>query len=129
PRTGDRRLMDQRPKRRRPRPTDRRRHDRRSDWVSLGDYPVPELRKAAVTILLLTAILALFLYMVHEVIVGAIAGLLLGVYMLPFQGWLQARLRNQQLTAIIGILLVTVPVLAVLVYSWNEISGAATYLS
>lgn len=121
--------MDQRPKRRLPRATDRRRTDRRSDWISLGDYPVPELRKAIVTIVLLAAILALFLYMVHEVIVGAIAGLLLGVYMLPFQRWLRARLGNQQLTAIIGITLVTVPIIAVMIYSWNEISGAATYLS
>jgi len=121
--------MDQRPKRRLPRPTDRRRGDRRADWVSLGDYPVPELRKAIITVVLLTAILSLFLYMVHEVIVGAIAGLLLGIYMLPFQGWLQQKLKNEQLTAILGILLVTVPVLAVLVYSWNEISGAAAYLN
>ncbi|HEX6589989.1 MAG TPA: AI-2E family transporter [Longimicrobiales bacterium] len=121
--------MDQRPKRVKPRATDRRRKDRRSDWISLGDYPVPELRKSIITVILLSAILALFLYMVHEVIVGAIAGVLLGVYMLPFQGWLQSRLRNEQLTAILGITLVTVPIVAVLIYSWNEISGAATYLS
>ena len=121
--------MDQRPKRGKPRASDRRRVDRRSDWISLGDYPVPELRKAIITVVLLTSILALFLYMVHEVIVGAIAGLLLGVYMLPFQKWLQGRLRNEQLTAILGITMVTVPVVAVMIYSWNEISGAATYLS
>ena len=121
--------MDQRPKRGKPRASDRRRQDRRSDWISLGDYPVPELRKAIITVALLGSILTLFLYMVHEVIVGAIAGLLLGVYMLPFQKWLQAHLRNEQLTAILGITLVTVPVVAVLIYSWNEISGAATYLS
>ena len=121
--------MQQRPRRRLPRPSDRRRRDRRADWVSLGDYPVPELRKAIVTVVLLTAILALFFYMVHEVIVGAIAGLLLGIYMLPFQRWLQEHLRNEQLTAILGITLVTVPVVAVLAYSWSEISGAAAYLS
>ena len=120
--------MQQRPKRRLPRPTDRRRQDRRADWVSLGDYPVPELRKAIVTVVLLAAILALFFFMVHEVIVGAIAGVLLGLYMLPFQHWLQAHLKNEQLTAILGIILVTVPVLAILIYSWNEISGAAAYL-
>lgn len=121
--------MDQRPKRVKPRASDRRRKDRRSDWISLGDYPVPELRKAIITVVLLTSILVLFLYMVHEVIVGAIAGLLLGVYMLPFQKWLQGHLRNEQLTAILGITLVTVPIVAVMIYSWNEISGAATYLS
>ena len=66
--------MDQRPKRTRPRPTDRRRIDRRSDWIALGEYPVPELRKASITVLLLAFILVLFTYMVHEVVVGAIAG-------------------------------------------------------
>ena len=121
--------MRQRPKRRLPRPTDRRRQDRRADWIALGDYPVPELRKAIITVALLTAILGLFLYMVHEVFVGVVAGVLLGIYMLPFQEWLQRKLGNEQLTAILGILLVTVPVLAIMVYSWNEISGAASYLN
>ena len=121
--------MRQRPKRRLPRPSDRRRQDRRADWIALGDYPVPELRKAIITVALLTFILGLFLYMVHEVFVGVIAGILLGIYMLPFQHWLKDHLKNEQLTAILTIILVTVPVLAILVYSWNEISGAASYLN
>ena len=54
---------------------------------------------------------------------------LLGVYMLPFQNWLRTKLGNDKLTAILGITLVTVPLVGVLVYSWNEISGAAEYLS
>lgn len=121
--------MDQRPKRSRPRPTDRRRNDRRSDWIALGDYPVPELRKASITVVLLALILIMFTYMVHEVVVGAIAGVVLAIYMLPFQNWLRSVLRNETLTAIVGITLVTVPLVGVLVYSWNEISGAAEYLS
>ncbi|HUF13690.1 MAG TPA: AI-2E family transporter [Longimicrobiales bacterium] len=120
--------MDQRPKRSKPRPTDRRRNDRRSDWIGLGEYPIPELRKAFVTLILLAFIVVLFFYMVHEVMVGAIAGLVLGIYMLPFQGWLRSQLRNETLTAILGITLVTVPLLGILVYSWNELSGAAEYL-
>lgn len=107
---------------------DRRRGDRRSDWIAIGDYPVPELRKALLTVLLMAVVLVLFGYMVHEVLVGAIAGVVLGIYMLPFQAWLDRRLNNEQLTAIIGITLVTVPLIAILVYSWNEISGAAEYL-
>lgn len=121
--------MDQRPKRSKPRPTDRRREDRRSDWIALGEYPIPELRKAIVTLILLALIVVLFTYMVHEVVVGAIAGLVLGVYMLPFQNWLQSKLRNEQLTAILSITLVTVPLVGVLAYSWSELQGAAEYLS
>jgi len=108
---------------------DRRRRDRRVDWVALGDYPVPELRKGAVTALLLGAILILFTYMVHEVVVGAIAGLVLGIYMLPFQLWLEDRLGSESVTAILGISLVTIPLVAILVYSWAEISDAAEYLN
>ena len=87
--------MDQRPKRSKPRPTDRRRTDRRSDWIALGEYPLPELRKAIVTLILLALIVVLFVYMVHEVVVGAIAGLVVGVYMLPFQNWLQSKLKTR----------------------------------
>lgn len=108
---------------------DRRRTDRRKDWIAIGDYPVPELRKAALTVLLMALMLVLFGYMVHEVLVGAIAGLVLGIYMLPFQNWLENRLGNQSLAAILGITLVTVPLIAIMVYSWNEISDAAEYLN
>jgi predicted PurR-regulated permease PerM len=121
--------MDQRPKRSKPRPSDRRRNDRRSDWIALGEYPVPEMRKAVVTVVLLALIVILFTYMVHEVVVGAIAGLVLGVYMLPFQNWLRSKLKNEKLTAILGITLVTVPLVGIMAYSWNELSSAAEYLS
>lgn len=109
-------------------PSDRRRDDRRSAWVGLGDYPVPELRKAFVTIVLLAAILVMFLYMVHEVLIGVLAGVVVGVYLLPFHGWLNERVANKQITAITSITFVTVPLVAILIYSWLEISNAADYL-
>ena len=108
---------------------DRRREDRRSTFVRLADYTIPELRKALVTTALMLAITTLFIYMVHEVVVAIIAGVVLGIYLIPFQLWGERRLSNEQLTAILTITLVTVPLVIVLAYSWNELSNAAEYLS
>lgn len=108
---------------------DRRREDRRSAFVRLGDYTIPELRKAILTGILLAAVLALFLYMVHEVLVAVIAGVVLAVYLLPFQLHVERHLRSRTLTAILTIMVVVVPLAAVIAYSWAEIADAATYLN
>ena len=107
---------------------DRRRDDRRADFVRLADYTIPELRKAFITMALLVGIGALFLYMVHEVVVAIIAGVVLAVYMIPFQRWAGSHLKSGPLTAIVTIIVVVVPVVSIVVYSWMEISGAVTYL-
>ncbi|HEX9107630.1 MAG TPA: AI-2E family transporter [Longimicrobiales bacterium] len=107
---------------------DRRRNDRRGDFVPLAEYTVPELRKALITTFVLLAVLALFIYMVAPVIVAGIAGIVLGAYLLPFQLWLEQRTRRRTLAAILVILCVTIPLIALLAYSWLELSGAAKYL-
>lgn len=107
---------------------DRRRTDRRTDFVSLADYTVPELRKALATLALLVAIFGLFLYMVRDVVVGVIAGMVAAVYLVPLQNLLTERLGSRRTAAIVTIVLFTVPLVAILTYSWIEISGAATYL-
>lgn len=107
---------------------DRRRDDRRSDFVRLADYAVPELRRGILTAVFLLGILVLLGYMVVDVIVAIVAGIVLGVYLIPFHDWLAARLRMSRLAAILSITLVTVPLLAILIYSWVEISEAAAYL-
>ena len=108
---------------------DRRRLDRRTTFIRLADYTVPEVRKALITTTLLVTIVGLFLYMIHEVAVAIIAGVVLAIYMLPFQARARKRLRNSTLTALFTIVVVIVPLITVLVYSWVEISGAASYLS
>lgn len=109
-------------------PEDRRRADRGSDFIRLADYPVPELRKAVLTAVLLVATLALFIYMVHEVLVGIIAGVVLGAYMIPFHRWLCRRLGRPRLAALLSISLVVGPLVVILVYSWIEVTTAASYL-
>lgn len=108
--------------------SDRRRTDRRTDFVSLAEYTVPELRKALATLGLLIAIFGLFLYMVRDVVVGVVAGIVAAVYLVPLQNWLTRRFGSRGAAAISTIVVFTVPLVAMLVYSWIEISGAATYL-
>ncbi len=107
---------------------DRRRTDRRGDFVPLAEYTVPELRKALITTFVLLAVLALFVYMVAPVIVAGIAGTVLGAYLLPFQRWLERRITRRTVAAVVVILCVTIPLVALLAYSWAELSGAAKYL-
>ncbi|MBI4409624.1 MAG: AI-2E family transporter [Gemmatimonadetes bacterium] len=109
-------------------PGDRRRRERRSDHVRLADYAVPELRKSVFTAALLAAILALLAYMVHEVLVAIIAGVVLGAYLIPFHDWLCRRLGRRHLAAFLTISAVTVPLVVIVAYSWMEFSGAAGYL-
>ena len=108
---------------------DRRREDRRGGFIRLADYTLPELRKAFLTGALLVGILALFVYMVHEVLVAVIAGVVLAAYLIPFDDWTRKRLKNPTLTAITVIVVVIVPLAAVLTYSWVEISNTAEYLN
>jgi predicted PurR-regulated permease PerM len=108
---------------------DRRRDDRRRDFVSLADYTVPELRKALLTVALLLLILALFLYMVHGVVVAVFAGVVAGIYLIPLDRAIATRVSKPAASAILTIIAFTVPLLAILAYSWIEISGAAAYLN
>lgn len=109
--------------------SDRRRVDRRADFVRLADYTIPEVRKALLTSALLAAIFGLFLYMIHEVLVAVIVGVVLAVYLLPFHLWTERFLGNRNLTALLVIIAVIVPLVALTTYSWMEISGAAEFLN
>lgn len=108
---------------------ERRRDDRRSAFVRLADYTIPELRKALLTTLLLGGILALFLYMVHDVMVAIIVGVVMAIYLIPFHLRVERRLKSRSLTAILVIVVVIVPLVAILAYSWVEISDTAEYLN
>jgi predicted PurR-regulated permease PerM len=108
---------------------DRRRTDRRTGFVRLSDYTVPELRKAILTLLLLLLVVGLFTYMVSEVVVAVIAGIVAGTYLIPVQKWIERKTGNRSFSAILTIILFTVPLIGTIIYSWVEISGAAKYLN
>ncbi len=66
---------------------DRRRLERR-DSPTLAELTLPELRRMMVTTLLFVIILVLFLWMVRTVIIAAILGVIVAMYMRPVYLWL-----------------------------------------
>jgi predicted PurR-regulated permease PerM len=107
---------------------DRRRADRRSDLL-VAELTLPELRRMLVTTTLAIIVLALFLWMVRTVIIAAIIGVVMAVFLRPVYARLGSRTGRPALAALLTLTVIIVPVLAALVYSYLEISTVVDYLS
>lgn len=107
---------------------DRRRVERRAS-PRVSDLTLPEFRRIVLTSTLFVAVLLLFAWMVRTVIIAAILAVIVGVYLRPFYDRLLARVRNPALAALIALIAVVVPLVAILIYSYIEIRGAADYLA
>jgi predicted PurR-regulated permease PerM len=107
---------------------DRRQLDRRAAHRVI-DLTLPELRRIMITSMLSVIVLALFLWMVRTVIIAAILGIVIGVYLRPLYFWFHARFGGQRAPAgIVALLIVIVPVFAVLAYSYLELADVAGYV-
>jgi predicted PurR-regulated permease PerM len=109
-------------------PAERRRIERRGN-SRIGDLTLPELRRILITTALGTIVIALFLWMVRTVVIAAILGLIIGFYIRPLHLRLVGRTHNRTLSAILTLLGVVVPVLAVLAYSYSELADVVGYAS
>ncbi len=107
---------------------DRRRADRRAD-VRVADLTLPEMRRMLVTTTLGVIVIALFLWMVRTVIISAIIGVVMAVFLRPVYIRLVERTRRPALSAIVTLMIIIVPVLAALAYSYLEISNVVDYLN
>jgi predicted PurR-regulated permease PerM len=107
-------------------PTERRRIERRGN-SRIGDLTLPEVRRIFITMALGAIVLALFFWMVRSVIVAAILGLIIGFYIRPLHLRILRRVRSENLSAIITLLLVIVPILLVLAYSYSEMADVVSY--
>jgi predicted PurR-regulated permease PerM len=105
---------------------ERRRIERRASG-RLGDLTLPEVRRILITTLLSAIVLALFLWMVRTVVVAAILGLIIGFYIRPLHLMIDRRLERPTVSAIVTLLLVILPILLVLVYSYSELSEVVSY--
>ena len=105
---------------------ERRRIERRGN-SRLGDLTLPEVRRILITVLLGAVVLGLFFWMVKSVVVAAILGVIIGFYIRPVHLWLLKRTRNRNLSAIVTLLAVILPVLLVLAYSYNELANVVGY--
>lgn len=107
---------------------DRRRADRRAG-INLAELTLPELRRIAVTSALFLVVLALFLWMVRPVLIAAILGIVVAAYLRPVFLRVLGPVRQPAAAAIVTLLGLLLPVLAVLIYSYFEISEVAEYLA
>ena len=107
--------------------TDRRRADRRTD-LRVGDLTLPELRRMLVTTTLFVIVLALFMWMVRTVIIAAIIGIVMAVFLRPLYLVMLRALRRPALAALLTLAIVIIPILAALAYSYAEISSVVSYL-
>lgn len=111
-----------------PVPSDRRRVDRRS-VARVADLSLPELRRIVVTSLLGAVVLVLFLWMVRTVIIAAILGIVIAAYLRPMYEWMLARTKHKNSAAMITLIIVIVPVVAALVYSYMELTKVIEYVT
>jgi predicted PurR-regulated permease PerM len=107
-------------------PSERRRVERRGN-SRIGDLTLPEVRRILITMLLGVIVLTLFFWMVKSVVVAAILGLIIGFYIRPVHLRLLKRTGQRNLSAILTLLGVIVPVLIVLAYSYSEMADVVGY--
>jgi predicted PurR-regulated permease PerM len=107
---------------------DRRRLERRIT-PTLAELTLPELRRMMVTTVLFVIILVLFLWMVRTVIIATILGIIVAMYMRPVFLWLKRYIPNSIAASTLTLTLLIGPVLALTVYSYEEIADVAQYAS
>ena len=106
---------------------DRRRADRRSD-PRLGDLTLPEARRMLVTTSLFLIVVGLFLWMVRTVIIAAIIGVVMAVFLAPLYKTLLRALGRPAPAALLTLAIIILPILAALGYSYLEIRDVVAYL-
>jgi hypothetical protein len=117
----DRRAAERRAE---PQLRERRLLDRRAAH-RVVDLTLPELRRIVITSMLSVIVLALFLWMVRTVIIAAILGIVIGVYLRPLFFWFAARFGHRAPAGILTLVLFIVPVFGVLAYSYIELADVA----
>ena len=105
---------------------ERRRIERRVSG-RIADLTLPEVRRILITTLLSAIVLALFFWMVRTVVVAAILGLIIGVYIRPLHLWFVRRTSRPNVSAILTLVVVMLPILLVLAYSYSELADVVGY--
>jgi putative heme transporter len=108
--------------------SERRRLERRTN-PTLAELTLPEVRRMLVTTVVFVIVLVLFLWMVRTVIIATILGIIVAMYVRPIYLWLYKHMPNRVISGMLTLLLLIGPVLALTVYSYEEIADVATYVS
>lgn len=111
-----------------PGPDDRRRDDRRAN-SRLSDLSVPEVRRIALTWLLTAVVVGLFLWMVRDVLIAGVLGIVIAAYLRPLYQAILRKVGKPMGAAVLTLLIVIVPILAALAYSYTELVDVLGYIS
>jgi predicted PurR-regulated permease PerM len=98
------------------------------DQRRLSQLTVGDAKRILVYSLATLLALALFVALTAKVLVALLLGVVAGAYLLPVQEWLEKRLRARAGSAIVTILLIVVPMVALAGYVWYELSGYSTFV-
>jgi predicted PurR-regulated permease PerM len=109
-------------------PDDRRRDERRLN-SRLADLPAPEVRRVVLTWMLTAIVVVLFLWMVRHVLIAGILGIVIAAYLRPLYLRIQRRTGKPMLSAVLTLLVVIIPVLATLAYSYSELVDVLGYVA
>ncbi len=107
---------------------ERRRTERRVN-ARIADLTLPEFRRILVTTLLFVIVVVLFTWMVRKVIIGAILAVVIAVYLRPLYLIVRARVKRPSLAAILTLMIIIVPVLGAIAYSYLELRDVVKYLA
>jgi len=90
---------------------------------------VPEFRRIGLTWLLTATVVALFLWMVGKVLIAGILAIIIASYLRPLYMVFLRRVKRPMLSAVLTLLVVIIPVLGALVYSYTELVDVLGYIS
>src|ERR1041384_3317575 len=91
----------------------------------LADVSVGEAKRALIYGAVIVLALWLCVWLLGEMLVALLLGVVAGAYLLPVQKWLERRLRVRAGSALITMALIVVPLVATVAYGWQEIAGYA----
>jgi predicted PurR-regulated permease PerM len=106
-----------------------RRHDERRHNSRLADLSVPEFRRIALTWLLTAIVVGMFLWMVREVLIAGVLGIVIAAYLRPLYRRIEKRTGRPIASAVLTLLVVIVPVVGALAYSYTELVDVLGYIS
>lgn len=89
----------------------------------LADVSVGEAKRALIYGAVILLALWLCVWLLGEILVALLLGVVAGAYLLPVQKWLERRLRARAGSALITMALIVVPLVATVAYGWQEVSG------
>jgi predicted PurR-regulated permease PerM len=94
----------------------------KDDSRRLSDLTIGDAKRILVYGAAIALAVTLFLMLVGKVLVALLLGIVVGVYLLPVQEWLEKHLRARAGSALITIALIVVPLIGLTAYAWHEMS-------